>query len=167
MIIVRKEMNLKEIKEAIEEHVKSGIIDDGLLIEDFSFEAPKILETFFESVEKNLYSITFYLYLPLNIEHKLAFFMFIYNSDLKELVKKSEVIDTRFANYVKYTNKKIIEIEISFTSLSNLSGLLVPLERNIYHGFFDLLYDESMGVGIFSVHVEDFLIDYTFYGKVL
>jgi hypothetical protein len=165
MLLVRKEMNLKDIKEVTEELVRSGIVHSGLLVYKFSFEVPKILEDFVDSMKNNIYRIAFRVNLPLNIDHDLAYFGSSYFLELKELVQISEIVDTRYDDHLDYIDKKVVEISVLFLQISRFSDLLVPIEKTTYQGFYNLFY--SKGGGIFSVHIEDFLIDYDYYGKVL
>ena len=158
-------MNLKDVKKATEELVRSGIVHNGLLVDEFSFEIPKILESFVDSLKNNIYRILFRVNLPLNIEHELAYFVSSYFVELKKLVQISEIVDTR-DDPGEYINKKVVEITVLFSQISRFSDLLIPIEKNVHQGFYDLLYSIKGG-GIFSVHIEDFLIDYDYYGKVL
>ena len=66
-------MTLKELKKITENFVQSGIADEGLVVNYFSFEVPKILEKFFE-IKK--YLINFHLNLPFDVQDKVAFFQF-------------------------------------------------------------------------------------------
>jgi len=157
-------MTLKELKEITKKFVEDGIADDGLVVYNFSFEVPKVLEELFERAS---YSISFNLNLPLDSKSKLAFFSVYYNKDSKYLSKKSEVIDTKTNADYNYINKRVLKISLSFQRINNFLTLLEPLEKYHYQGFFDLFYYTPLKGGTFSVHVGDFLIDFSYYGKIL
>jgi len=158
-------MTLKELKEITENFVQSGIVDEGLVIDYFSFEVPKILEKFFE-IKK--YPINFHLNLPLDVKDKVAFFSVYYNEEEKYLSKKSGVIDkTSAISYVKDPSKKVLEICVYFEKIDNFQNLLAPLEKCTYQELFDLFYYVPLKEGTLSVYVEDFIIDFVYYGKVL
>jgi len=157
-------MTLKELKEITENFVKSGIADEGLVVDYFSFEVPKILEEFFEI---NKYPINFHLNLPLDVQDKVAFFSVYYNEKEKYLSKTSGVIDeTSALSYIRGPSKKVLEICIYFRRIDNFQNLLAPLEKCTYQDLFDLFYYTPLKEGTLSVYVEDFLIDFAYYGKV-
>jgi hypothetical protein len=164
-----KEMTIKEIKEITEEFVENGIVEDGLVVYHFSFEIPKILRDLFE---KNPYSISFNLNLPLDIGYKLAIFSVFYNKHKKYISKKSEVVDTAMnphdnSCYIKHNNKKVLKISVYFNQTNSLLKFPELLEKYNYGGFFNFCYNVSLKNGLFLLYVEDFLIDFTYYGKVL
>jgi hypothetical protein len=158
-------MTLKELKEITENFVQSGIADEGLVVDYFSFEVPKILEKFFE-IKK--YPINLHLNLPLNVRDKVAFFSVYYNEEEKYLSKESGVIDeTSALSYIRDPSKKVLEICIYFRRIDNFQNLLAPLEKGTYRDLFDLFYYVPLKEGILSVYVEDFIIDFDYYGRVL
>ncbi len=163
MAIVKKEMNLERLKEATEEFVREGLIYDGLIIENFSFEVPKVIEEFFE---KDIYAISFYVNLPLGVEDKLAFFLISYSKEPKSLIKKSEIVDIKKLPCYAI-NKKVLEIIVSLRPTDNIPDLIKPLEKCNYQDFFKLVYYVNLNGGTFSMYIEDFLIDFDYYGKVL
>lgn len=162
---VGKEMTLKELKEITESFVKSGIADEGLVVDYFSFEVPKILEEFFE-IRK--YPINLHLNLPLGVANKIAFFSVYYSKEESYLSKESGIVDKECSlNYVRNPSKRVFEICIYFRRIDNLTNLLAPLEKYTYQGFFDFFYYIPLKGGTFSIYVEDFLIDFAYYGKIL
>ncbi len=163
MTIVKKEMNLEKLREATEELVREGLIYDGLIVKNFYFEVPKVVEELFE---KDIYAISFHVNLPLNYQDKLAFFLVSYSKEPKSLMKKSEIVDIKKLPCYAI-NKKVLEIIVSLKPTDNLPDLIEPIEKYNYQEFFKLAYYTNLNGGTFSMYIEDFLIDFAYYGKVL
>ncbi len=154
MTIVKKEMNLEKLREATEELVREGLIYDGLIVKNFYFEVPKV------------YAISFHVNLPLNYQDKLAFFLVSYSKEPKSLIKKSKIVDIKKLPCYAI-NKKVLEIIVSLRPTDDIPDLIKPLEKYNYQDFFKLAYYVNLNGGTFSMYIEDFLIDFAYYGKVL
>jgi len=157
---------LSEIKRKLKDFALEGILEEGFIVNSFSFSIPEEIEKFFNIVVDDISIFETFLEVWIS-DKRQAIFVISYRNHFSSEKRRSELnkYENDFGDHdpPKYPVIYVgFNIHLESDNLSHTSLRMIEKYKHLFNDFFkDELYFS------FYYLIEDFEIDFDYYGEVL